>query len=288
MTASAFAPGKLILMGEHAVVYGHPALAIAIDRGMTVDLHHRAGPSGLDTPWVEDSRLHDALLEILPPNGVSVRIESTLPVGRGMGSSAALAVALVRAAARLDGREASMEEINTGAFRVERIFHGNPSGIDHTVSMRGGALRYRRTPKGPQFESVQLAPLPLVVIDSGSAGNTSEMVASVRSRKPDIDKHLEAMATLLTNTLPMLIQGKHKEVGRAWCENHRLLQAIGVSTPTLDAIVDLSIDNGAWGAKLAGAGGGGVVIVLTEQPENLIKVATAQGFQAFKTQSAIQ
>ena len=123
MTASAFAPGKLILMGEHAVVYGHPALAIAIDRGMTVHLHHRPGPSGLDTPWVDDSRLNEALLAILPPEGVGVHIESTLLVGRGMGSSAALAVALVRAAAKLEGREATQEETNTGAFRVERIFH---------------------------------------------------------------------------------------------------------------------------------------------------------------------
>ena len=283
MTASAFAPGKLILMGEHAVVYGHPALAIAIDRGMTVHLHHRPGPSGLDTPWVDDSRLNEALLAILPPEGVGVHIESTLLVGRGMGSSAALAVALVRAAAKLEGREATQEETNTGAFRVERIFHGNPSGIDHTVSMLGGAVRYRRTPEGPEFKPGNIAPLPLVVIDSGSAGNTAEMVSAVRNRKPAVDKHLEAMGKLLDKTLPMLTDGKHEEVGRAWCENHRLLQAIGVSTPTLDSIVEMALHHGAWGAKLAGSGGGGVVIALSEDTDALIKAAAAKGFNAFTT-----
>ena len=284
MTASAFAPGKLILMGEHAVVYGHPALAIAIDRGMTVELQHRPGPSGLDTPWVNDERLQKALEEILPTDGVGVRITSTLPVGRGMGSSAALAVALVRAAAKLEGREASIEETNDGAFRVEKVFHGKPSGIDHTVSMRGGALWYQRTDNGPQFESVSIAPLPLVVIDSGSAGNTAKMVEGVKNRRPVVDQHLEAMSALLTATLPSLIAGDHKQTGLAWLENHRLLKEIGVSTPTLDSIVSLAIDNGAWGAKLAGAGGGGVVIALTADPEHLIATATANGLQAFQTQ----
>ena len=252
--ASAFAPGKLILMGEHAVVYGHPALAIAVDRGTTVHLERRSGPTGLDMPWSDDPRLRDALLAILPPADVGVRIESTLPVGRGMGSSAALAVALARAAARLEGREASDDEINEGAFRVERVFHGNPSGIDHTVSMNGGALTYRRTPDGPRTERIELAPLPLVVIDSGSSGNTAEQVAGVRSRRPDVDEHLAAIGALLNDTLPALMSGDLEKIGRSWCENHRLLQAIGVSSPTLDHIVHLAADNGATGAKLAGAG----------------------------------
>ena len=97
MSASAFAPGKLILMGEHAVVYGHPALAMAVDRGMTVNLVEREGPTRLDEVWIDDDRLQSALDAVLPPEGIGVRLENSLPIGRGMGSSAALAVALAKA-----------------------------------------------------------------------------------------------------------------------------------------------------------------------------------------------
>ena len=99
MSASAFAPGKVILMGEHAVVYGRRALAMAVDRGLTVRLEERPGPTQLDSPGIQDSRMSAALHCVLPPTGVGVHIHSTLPIGRGMGSSAALAVALARAGA---------------------------------------------------------------------------------------------------------------------------------------------------------------------------------------------
>jgi len=280
---SAFAPGKLILMGEHAVVYGHPALAIAVERGMTVSLTDKKGPTSLTNTHIDDSRLTEALLTLLPEQGVSVTIDSTLPTGRGMGSSAALAVALGRASMEREGLGPDPAELNRRAFKIERVFHGTPSGIDHTVSMLGGALRYWRTASGPQFEAIDLPHLPIVVIDSGTTGNTAEMVAKVAAKQPAVHRELTEMAELMHSTLPALKTGDLVNVGLAWLENHRLLQAVGVSTPLLDQIVRLAVDGGATGAKLAGAGGGGVVIALAPEPEAVIEGATAAGFNAFTT-----
>ena len=283
MTHTAFAPGKLILMGEHAVVYGHPALAIAVDRGMTVTLTERQGPTGLDEATFTDPRLDEALAQVLPASGWGIQLQSTLPIGRGMGSSAALAVALAKASLAAQHRAVTLEAIDELALKVERVFHGNPSGIDQTVCARGGAIRFRRGQAGPVYEAVTLPDLPIVVIDSGTAGNTAELVAGVASRRPGVDAYLDKIGDLFDATWPALMQADLATIGQAWHENHWLLRAIGVSTPTLDGIIRLATDAGALGAKLAGAGGGGVVIALAPNPEPVIAASEAAGFQAWVT-----
>ena len=280
MSHTAFAPGKLILMGEHAVVYGHPALAIAVDKGMTVTLRERSGPTGLDGPGIDDVRLTHALSTVLPAAGWGVHIDSTLPIGRGMGSSAALAVALARATLAAEGRPATSDAVDELALKVEKVFHGNPSGVDQAVCARGGAIRFQRGPSGPTFEPVALPDLPIVVIDSGTAGNTAELVAGVAARQPSVDPYLTKMGELLDATWPALLAGDLPTIGQAWHENHWLLRAIGVSTPTLDQIVRLAVEAGALGAKLAGAGGGGVVIALAPDPQPVISSAERAGFAA--------
>jgi mevalonate kinase len=280
MSHTAFAPGKLILMGEHAVVYGHPALAIAVDKGMTVTLRERNGPTGLDSPGIDDVRLTHALNTVLPTAGWGVHIDSTLPIGRGMGSSAALAVALARATLAAEGRPATSDAVDELALKVEKVFHGNPSGVDQAVCARGGAIRFQRGPSGPSFEPVALPDLPIVVIDSGTAGNTAELVAGVAARQPSVDPYLTKMGELLDATWPALLAGDLPTIGQAWHENHWLLRAIGVSTPTLDQIVRLAVEAGALGAKLAGAGGGGVVIALAPDPQPVISSAERAGFAA--------
>lgn len=279
-SARAFAPGKLILSGEHAVVYGHPAIALAVDRGTTVHLRACAGDTRLEHSSIQDLRLFQALAAVLPPRGLAVRIESDLPVGRGMGSSAALAVALVRARARLQGREADFAECHREGFAVERVFHGTPSGLDHAVSARGGGVVYRRGTEGPRIEGLSLPPLRLVVLDSGSAGNTAELVAGVRARRPGIDPVLARMGALTRELAAELAAGS-VDVGGLLDENHTLLQQIGVSTPRLDALVDLARAAGARGAKLSGAGGGGVVLALVKEAEPVLAAAAAAGVSAF-------
>lgn len=137
MTASGTGRGKLLLCGEHAVVYGHPAIAFAVDRRTTVTLTERPGPTEICSVHA-DERLLAALAGVVEPEGLRVEVSTDLPVGRGMGSSAALAVALVRARAALAGEAPDPDEVYERAMPIERAFHGNPSGVDVAVSARGG------------------------------------------------------------------------------------------------------------------------------------------------------
>jgi len=285
-TAEASAPGKLILVGEHAVVYGHPALAVAVDRTTTVRLRPRSGPTGLDRPPIDDARVDAALVAILPREGVGVEIESDLPIGRGMGSSAALAVALARAWANMQGIPHSTRRIGHDAMRVERIFHGNPSGIDHTVSMTGGALFFQRRDNDPVYRSLACPDLPLVVIDSGTAGDTAALVAGVRDRRPGCDSALQQIGALAQRFTDQIPTGDAHTLGPMLTENHALLVDIGVSTSKLDHIVELALSAGATGAKLSGAGGGGVVVALATDHEPVIQAATAAGYTSFSVKIA--
>lgn len=275
MIATGRGSGKLILCGEHAVVYGHPAIALAVDRGTTVVLRERPGPTGPGVSDVDDARLRAALLAVLPAEGFAVDVATDLPIGRGMGSSAALAVALVRADAARRGETPSFDDLFQRAFPVERVFHGDPSGVDHGVSLHGGVVRYLRA--GPTFTHLPTPSWRLVVLDSGSAGDTAAMVAAVRARGvPDVLARIGALVSDAERHL-----GDPVSLGELLDENHALLQQIGVSTPALDGLVRLARAAGAFGAKLAGAGGGGVVIALVDDPAPVLAAARGAGVTAF-------
>lgn len=271
------APGKLILLGEHAVVYGHRAIAVAVSLGTTVRLRPREGPTATGPGSVEDPRMRAALAAALPQSGLEVRIDSELPIGRGMGSSAAFTVALLRARAALDGRIPTFEELFRDGFALERAFHGNPSGLDHTVSALGGAILYRR---GEAPVRLNMTRRELIVLDSGSAGDTAEMVAGVAARRPAVDADLAALGAIVERSLDRL--NDPEALGALMTEAHAGLRRIGVSTPRLDALVQLALDNGALGAKLAGAGGGGVVVALTAAPDPLLRAAAELGIVAMR------
>ncbi len=291
---SAFAPGKLILSGEHAVVYGHRAVAAAVSLGTTVTLNDRPGPSSIDESTINDVRLWPALATLVPAEGVGVSIASTLPVGCGMGSSAALAVALVRALAARERRTADFEECFARGFDVERAFHGTPSGVDHAVSAKGGVVLYRRTPpagtpgpsvgagqpEGPALAPLRLpSPLRLVVVDTGTPGDTAAMVAGVRARGQRAV--IDAIGAVTERVAVALAAGE--EVGPLLDRNHALLHELGVSTPALDAAVHTLREAGARGAKLAGAGGGGVAFGVVDDAAELraLRAAEARGWRAF-------
>ncbi len=161
------------------------------------------------------------------------------------------------------------------------MFHGTPSGLDHTVSARGGALWYRREDGELQVQALALPALRLVVLDSGVAGNTASLVAGVRARRPGVDPLLARIGALVGELRQALLLEDLAASGALIDENHALLQQIGVSSPALDALVSLARAAGALGAKLAGAGGGGVVIALVEEAEPLLHAAREAGVTAF-------
>ena len=279
MTATGFGSGKLILVGEHAVVYGHPAIAFAVDRGTTVTLARRDGPTRLNTAGPQDDALREAIALILGPHGWTVTLETSLPIGRGMGSSAALSVALVRAKAAHDGHgEMTPDAVFDAALPLERVFHANPSGLDVAIAARGGAIRYvRATP--PELSSLPTPAGHLLVLDTGKVGNTGELVSGVGSRRPGIDPTLDRIGCLVDEARHVL--NDPPALGELLTENHAHLRTIGVSTPELDGLVAWSLQHGAHGAKLSGAGGGGVVIALTSDPEAMLNAANQAGHTAW-------
>ena len=273
--------GKVILLGEHAVVYGVPAIAVGIDRGarasaVPIESGSGAGVSvlrvnGWNATVREDEVEHDlarafrALLRAarddIPSLGAqAVEVEADLPPGGGLGCSAAMGVAIARA---LDPR-APDEALQSRAMAWERVFHGNPSGVDAAVSARGGCLFFR---KGEALEPVRArGALHLCVGHCGVASSTRTMVdavASLRARRPEIvAKTFEGIRALVSNARLAIEAGDRFALGRLMDLNQMLLSGLYVSTPEIEQMCALARAAGALGAKLTGAGGGGSVVAL--------------------------
>jgi mevalonate kinase len=160
--------------------------------------------------------------------------------------------------------------------------------VDHAVSALGGAVSYRRLPEGPQLLPLGLPALPLIVLDSGRAGDTAQMVAGVAARLPGVEPQLQAIGALVPQVRALLQQTRPDlpALGEALLHNQDLLRQIGVSTPELDQLVALALSAGALGAKLAGAGGGGVVLALCPEPDRLLQAARRAGVRAFSVELA--
>ncbi|NJE42654.1 mevalonate kinase [Thermococcus sp. GR6] len=309
MRVLASAPAKIILFGEHSVVYGKPAIAAAIDLRTYVwaEFNNKGAIKieakdikvpGLTVSFSEDEIYFESdygkAAEVLSyvrqaielvreeadknGNGVTVSITSQIPVGAGLGSSAAVAVATIGAVSRLLGLELSNEEIAKLGHRVELLVQGASSGIDPTVSAIGGFLHYE---KG-NFEHLPFMELPIVVGYTGSSGSTKELVAMVRRNYEEMPEVIEpilvSMGKIVEKAKDVLLSELDDEVrfvqlGRLMNINHGLLDALGVSTKKLSELVYAARTAGALGAKITGAGGGGCMYALA--PEKQSEVATA-------------
>jgi mevalonate kinase len=298
---TASAPGKLYLFGEHAVVYGEPAVAAAIDRRATVtveardDDHLRVdaedltldgftveyGRTASDDPDVDVS---ESLIEAAtgyvdaavaqardaadaPDAGFDVTIESEIPLGAGLSSSAAVTVAAIYAATRELGVELTPREVAERAFEVEyEVQDGNASRTDTFCSATGGAVRV----EGEDRQSLDAPELPLVVGFDGGAGDTGALVGTVRALREEYDFAADTVAVigdLARRGEETLLAEEFEELGRLMNFNHGLLSALGVSSRSLDAMAWAARDAGAYGAKLTGAGGGGCIVALDPTAE---------------------
>ena len=287
--------GKIILFGEHAVVHGHTALAAAIDRGVRCHAQPAAGPSTLT---IEDWNLHThagdgtdtarALASLVEAcgwrDGIAIVGESTMPAGVGLGSSAALCVAIVRAIVTLRGQVPTPTQLQDYANHGEAVFHRNPSGVDVALASSGGLGTYTRE---AGYAAISAPPLCLAIGLSGQPRRTSDMVQRVSMR---LQREPHTTQRLLGQLGALATQGAHAiatqdapGLGARLHQAHGLLSELGVSTPHLDRLVDTAMTTGALGAKLTGAGGGGAVIALAPgREDSIVKRWSELGYAAFR------
>jgi len=289
VSAGGHAGGKVILLGEHAVVYGRPAVAAGLPLGLTAEVVPGLGPSLEGDPGARgDARPRElvraaATLVGLDPLDVVVRVRSELPPGRGFGSSAALAVAVLRALAAHAGRTlVHGEELELGR-QLEAVFHGTPSGIDPAAAALGGCFHFVRG-EPPTVTPLRLGrPLPLVIAFDDSERSTGEVVAGLRARRdaaPErYDALFDAVAAVVEEGVTAARSGNLPELGRAFDRNQALLETLGVSSADTDRAVRAARRAGALGAKLTGGGAGGAIIALAVDPEPVVAALAALGKQ---------
>jgi len=284
--------GKVILLGEHAVVHGHAALAGALDRGVTVTaregdaLRVRVPAWNLDVAATDEHPVATALCAIADALGARPALvldgDAQIPAAAGLGSSAAMAVAITRALAGALAIECDDDRVCAIANGAERSFHANPSGVDVALAARGGIGLYRR---GSGLAPIDAPPIPLAIALSGEPRSTAAMVARVTetaAKDPARARDLELMGALAETGAELVARGDHAALAPLLTGAHYRLAALGVSTPALDALVATALDAGALGAKLTGAGGGGAVIALAPGREDEILAAwRAHGVPCF-------
>ncbi|MCS6940480.1 MAG: mevalonate kinase [Roseiflexus sp.] len=298
MHAHASAPGKIILCGEHAVVYGRPAIALPLS-GIRARASVTPGAPGIgvrfDAPdlgrrWLLSAAPNDPLSELTLATlrrlgatempDIQITITSDIPIASGMGSGAAIATAIVRALAAALGQNLSAAEVSALVYESEQRYHGTPSGIDNTVIAYDRAIWFQRRSEPPHLiEPLPIAaPFTLLIGDTGVRSATRLPVGEVRRRWQEDPARYEALfdqvADIVHQARRALAEGDIATLGPLLDRNQELLEQIGVSSPELERLVAAARRAGAAGAKLSGGGWGGVMIALVDS-ESLAPVRDA-------------
>lgn len=299
--------GKVILFGEHFVVYSIPAIASGISDNTTATIEKSdkflVTDNRPETPGYkkekfgqqEEStkRILDFMKIDVGKTPVKITLAGHLLAASGVGASAASCTAIARALSDLFKLNLSDEKINEVAYEGEKGYHGVPSGIDNACSTFGGLIWYKRNLSGGPnlIEKIKIKqPVEVVMGNTGITSDTKAAVAEVKARKESnpekFDRIFKDAEVLMTDARKALESFDLKRVGELMNKNHKLLQEIGVSCKELDQLVDIAIKNGAYGAKLTGTGKGGYMVALTPGKELQAKVAKAMkeaGFEVLRT-----
>lgn len=256
------AHSKIILMGEHAVVYGYPALAVPLPRVEAVARVTAASEQLALDPLDPIDRAVEVALAFLgmAEQAISYEVSSAIPEQRGMGSSAAVAIAVIRAVFDYYGRDLTDQVLEDLVNQAEKVAHGNPSGLDAKTCLSDSPICYQR---GQGFSAcpVNLS-AHLIIADTGVYGNTSQAVDQVREQgQVDILSDLGALAEQFLQALPA---GDLSQLGGFMTQAHGLLSQLGVSCQEADQLVAVAQSAGAFGAKMSGGGLGGCIIALTD------------------------
>jgi len=295
--------GKTILFGEHFVVYGLPAIVSAIDNTIQVDVKTSDKYTIIDKTikfpglptitWAMTEKPVMRLLNHLKiDQPLTITIHGNLPIAHGgLGTSAAMLVALARALSNYFDLNLTDEEVNKAAFEGEKEFHGTPSGIDNTASTYGGTFWFEKREPQNIIKPIRIKkPIEIVLVESGVSTNTKKVVHDVKIFRENNYKKSEE---IFENYKSLVIQARKaleehdlKKVGLLMTENHNLLQKLTVSCEELDNITKLALDAGALGAKLTGTGRGGLAVILTpgkELQEEVANTLQKHGYAVLKT-----
>jgi mevalonate kinase len=292
---TATAPGKIILFGEHAVVYARPAIAVPVWQVQTqatvestlqdrveIDApdiaRHYDLISAPDDPIATIIRLTCARLGVEPVR-FSVSVRSTIPVARGLGSGAAVSIAVARALVGFFNVPVGVDEVSALAYEIEKLYHGTPSGIDNTVIAHGQPVYYVR---GQPFESFHVArPFWIAIGDTGIASPTKLAVGDVRrgwqAEPVRYEAWFDRIGEIARAARRAVESGEVHALGPLMNANQELARAIDVSSPEIEKLVEAALHAGARGAKLSGGGRGGNVIALVEEET---REQVAQAWQA--------
>ncbi len=316
------APGKLHLIGEYAVMDGHPAILAATNLRTTVTAERadilsithgsdhrewslaeaRAVLAEYEQLWKQGAEKKDfsamnarlkgehrylllaaanSLKKLGIMSGASLQAETTIPLGAGMGSSGALAVAFAGAIAKAYGKDLPPAELNKIAYSTEQFFHGTPSGGDNSTSCFGGLLQFRKTPSGPEITPLDIGYelTGFIAVDAGKrTRTTAEMVQFVRSKDPAfVSERFKMMGEGSKAMLEALRARDFSKVQALMALAQRCLKELGVSTPAIDQIAaEAQALGGA--AKACGAAGGGTVLCYHKEPERLMARLRELGF----------
>ena len=305
--------GKVILFGEHFVVHGVPGIVSAIDS--TADAVVTKSNEKIEVKderkvskgYAKEKKLQqfESINRMLKkmnllPNicGLNIWLGGSLPGFSGLGASAASSVAIARAIAEEFVLSVSNQEINEIAYEAEKAYAGNPSGIDNTAATFGGLLWFEKNlVDGPnRIDEISLKePVEIVIGSTGIVANTKAMVEGVADRKKTYpqkyDPLFQEAQVLAINARKAIQNFDLLKVGELMSFNHRLLVDIGVSCKELDHLVDIAREEGAYGAKLTGGGGGGCMVALTPGKNLQEKVAITlenEGFEVLRTKIGIK
>lgn len=301
------------MFGEHFVVYGNPAIAMAIDKRVYVESEEieeksiiiesdlnlsckfigdklvslKGGRKAFSYLYPIKALITHVLDELGARIGVKVRVRSELFPSAGLGSSAAIAVATTASISKLLNHELTSRELFDLSSKAERMIHFKPSGIDQTISIKGGVIKYV---KGGGIEELRVSrSIPLVIGFTGKFRRTGEMVsrvAQLAESKPELMRELMSEAKrIVDEAVEAMGVGDLNKLGELMSRNQCLLERLGVSSDELSKLISIARNAGAVGAKLTGAGGGGCVIALAMNPDRVEKAMLKAGFKALKVTS---
>ncbi len=280
---SAHACGKVILFGEHAVVYGRPAIAVPVaqvearatieqgsfGQGIEVnapDLGKRivVREAGDGEPLAHIVRLTMRAMHRDDDPDLTITVTSSVPIARGMGSGAAVSTAIVRALFRHHGHWSPSRAISDLVYETEVIYHGTPSGIDNTVIAFEKPVYFVKDAVREIFWLGE--PFLIAIADTGIQTSTRKVVGDLRRRyeadPTGCDPLFDRVGEITVRARMAMQQGEIEALGRLMDDNHTLLQKLGVSCPELDRLVTAAREGGALGAKMSGSGWGGNMIAL--------------------------